>query len=192
VNRDGDWEGWFWFITSALVVVIVIALHHFGVSGPRPSNASTGQPTTLAHPSGQVAPDVRRSSAGNHSDRPVDGRIATVFECRVNGQHIYSDQRCGSAADERVIHAPNRMDAQDTSILSTPDAVIARSRSERSNAKAPGASLVQSECASIEEEKNSINARMRHGYTSSEGEGFRDRLRFLGARYYDLRCRHFH
>jgi hypothetical protein len=188
VNRDGDWEGWFWFITSALVVVIVIALHHFGVSGPRPSNASTDQPTALAHPSGESPPDVRRPSP----DRPADGRIATVFECRVNGQHIYSDQRCGSTADERVIHAPNRMAAQDTSILSTPDAVIARSRSEGGNPETPGASLVQSECAGIEQEKDSINARMRQGYTSFQGEGFRDRLRFLGARYYDRRCRHFH
>jgi hypothetical protein len=192
VNRDGDWEGWFWFITSALVVVIVIALHRFGVSGPSPGNTSTGQPTTLAHPSGPVAPDVRRPSPGSNSDGPADGRIATVFECRVNGQHIYSDQRCGSTADERVIHAPNRMDAQDTSILSTPDAVIARSRSEGRNAQARAANLVQSECAGIEQEKDSINARMRQGYSSFQGEGFRDRLRFLGARYYDLRCRHFH
>jgi hypothetical protein len=84
------------------------------------------------------------------------------------------------------------MDVQDTSILSTPEAVIARSQTERGDAQRPAANLVQSECAGLEQEKDSINARMRQGYTSLQGDGFRDRLRFLGARYYELRCRHFH
>lgn len=77
------------------------------------------------------------------------------------------------------------------SILSSPDAVLARSRSERTNAKEPVVDATQSECRSIEEQKNSIDARMRVGYTSLEGERFRDRLRGLAARYYELRCRHF-
>jgi hypothetical protein len=84
------------------------------------------------------------------------------------------------------------MDPQDTSILSSSDAVLARSRSERTYAPIRALDPAQSECSAIEQEKNSINARMRIGYTSPEGEWFRDRLRVLGDRYYELRCRHFH
>jgi hypothetical protein len=121
-----------------------------------------------------------------------DARIATVFECRVRGQRIYSDQRCGPEADERPIQAPNRMDSQDTSILSSPDVVLERSRSERGSTEEPVVNSARSECDRIEQEKNSINARMREGYGSPEGERLRDRLRLLGDRYYDLHCRHFH
>lgn len=168
-----------------------MVLHAFGGSGPNSNNTSNLQTEKPAPLPAQVAIDAPRPLPHASPERPPDPRIATVFECRVNGQRIYSDQRCGSSADERPIPAPNRMDAQDTSILSSPDAVLARSRSERTNAKEPVVDATQSECRRIEEQKNSIDARMREGYTSLEGERFRDRLRGLAARYYELRCRHF-
>jgi hypothetical protein len=188
---DRDRERWFWIITSALVVAIVAALHTFGASGLNSIKTSTQAATSAPLPA-EDAIDVPRPFPQPSPARPADARIATVFECRVSGQRIYSDQRCGSKADERPIQAPNRMDAQDTSILSSPDAVLARSRSERANTEEPVVDSARSECDSIEQQKNSINARMREGYGSPEGERLRDLLRVLGARYYDLRCRHFH
>jgi hypothetical protein len=188
VDADREWEGWFWIITSVLVVAVLGALHSFGASRPSSNSISSPQAADSGPLPAQGEIAAPRPSLQAAPEAP---RIATVFECRVNGQRIYSDQRCGSKADERPILAPNRMDAQDTSILSSPDAVLARSRSERTNAREPVFDAARSECGSIEQEKNSINARMREGYTSLEGEWFRDRLRVLDARYYDLRCRHF-
>jgi hypothetical protein len=188
VTADRDWERWFWIITSALVIAVVGALHSFGGSSPTSNSTSIPQAANSGPLPAQG--EIATSRLSLHA-APEAPRIATVFECRINGQRIYSDQRCGSNADERPILAPNRMDAQDTGILSSPDDVIARSRSERTNASEPVFDASRSECSSIDEKKDSINARMREGYTSPEGEWFRDRLRVLGARYYELRCRHF-
>jgi hypothetical protein len=179
-------------ITSALVVAVVVALHAFGASGLSSIKTSTLQTATSAPLAGREAIDVPRPTPQASPARPADARIATVFECRVRGQHIYSDQRCGPKADERPIQAPNRMDSQDTSILSSPDVVLERLRSERANTEEPVVDSARSECDRIEQEKNWINARMREGYGSPEGERLRDRLRVLGDRYYDLHCRHFH
>ena len=193
MDRDRDREGWFWIITSALAVAIVAVLHAFGASGASSSNTSLLQSARSAPLSAGREIDVPKPPPEASLERPAaDTRIATVFECRVNGQRIYSDQRCGSKAEEHSIQAPNRMDPQDTSMLSSPEAVLARSRSERTYAEVPVIDPARADCSSIEEEKNSINARMRAGYTSPEGEWFRDRLRVLAARYYELRCRHFH
>jgi hypothetical protein len=175
-------------ITSALVVAVVAALHAFGASGLSSIKTSALQTATSA-------PLVAKDAIGMTRPTPArtgDARIATVFECRVRDQRIYSDQRCGPEADERPIQAPNRMDSQDTSILSSPDVVLERLRPERGITEEPVLNSARSECDRIEQEKNSINARMREGYGSPEGERLRDRLRVLGDRYYDLRCRHFH
>jgi hypothetical protein len=179
-------------ITSALVVAIVAALHAFGASGLSSIKTSTLQTATSAPLAAKDAIGVPRPTPQASPAPPADARIATVFECRVRGQRIYSDQRCGPQADERPIQAPNRMDSQDTSILSSPDLVLERLRSERGNTEEPVVNSARSECDRIEQEKNSINARMREGYGSPEGERLRDRLRVLGDRYYDLHCRHFH
>jgi hypothetical protein len=192
VDRNRAREGWFWIITSALVVTIVAALHASGASDPSPINTSTAQTATSAHLPTEGATNASSPSPHSSPQRAADARIATVFECRVSGQHMYSDQRCGSDADERPIQAPNRMDAQDTNILSSPDEVLERSRSERASAEALRVDSAQSECDGIEQQKNRINAQMREGYSSPEGERLRDKLRVLGARYYELRCRHFH
>lgn len=190
MNTDRDWETWFWTITSALAIAVLVALRASAVSDPN-SNLIANPATAQSEPLPSRVPSDAPTPSRNTS-RAAHDRIATVFECRTNGQLTYSDQRCGPSAGERPIEAPNRMDAQDTSILSSPDAVIARSRAERMYVEAPVADSARSECSDIEREKDQINARMREGYSSPEGERFRDELRLLGARYYELRCRHFH
>jgi hypothetical protein len=44
----------------------------------------------------------------------------------------------------------------------------------------------------IELEKDRIDARMRKGYSSGEGEILRAQRNSLSSRHYDLRCKHFH
>jgi len=50
----------------------------------------------------------------------------------------------------------------------------------------------RSECSDLEQERDSINARMRAGDASAEGGWFRKRLRIIAGRSHDLRCTHFH
>jgi hypothetical protein len=73
---------------------------------------------------------------------------------------------------ERSIPAPNRMAAQDTGILWSPDAALARSRSERTNARELVFDAARSECGCIEREKNSSSARMREAIRRSKVNGF--------------------
>ena len=190
MDTDRRRERWFWIITSALAVATVAALYI--LAGPEESNTTAIQITKSASPPRKPATDPERSPPGAGFERSADTRMTTVFECHVNGQRIYSDQRCGSTTQEHPIRAPNRMQGQDTGILLSPDEVLARSRAERAYAQEPILVSAQADCSRIEDQKNSIDARMRRGYTASEGEWFRDSLRALSAQYYDLGCRHFH
>ena len=170
-----------------MAVAVVVVLYAFSASDG--TNPATQPTASLAL---KQAPDEQKPPPRIVIERTLATRTATVFECRVNGQRTYSDQRCGSMSEEHPIQTPNRMDAQDTGILSSPEEVLARSRSERRHAREQVIATQNGDCSSIEDEKNSIDARMRKGYTASEGERFRERLRVLSARYYDFRCQHFH
>jgi hypothetical protein len=136
----------------------------------------------------EEVPDTAAHPAPN-SAQPT--RIATVFECEQRGERVFSDRRYGQNAQERAIEAPNRMDALNPSVveLSISEPRHPSVTAPRVVPAAPESPRMQ--CRAIEEEKERINARMREGYGSAEGEVLRDRLRKLAAEYYDLRCHHF-
>lgn len=190
MDNDGNREQWFWIIACILVVTIVGAFRVAATSGPHSADALP--PQEPSQPALPVTDAVPRPSERPNPEK-AELAYSTVFECRTEGQRVFSDRRCGPNVEVRAIGVPNRMDAQDTSILSTPEAVLARSQYERRDATdVPATGGNQGECQALEQEKNSIDARMRSGYTSQEGEWYRERLRAIAARYYDLRCRHFH
>jgi hypothetical protein len=122
------------------------------------------------------------------ASEPLPGRnsIARVFECERDGQRVYSDQRCGSDAAVREIDAPNRMDAQDTSGLYDPVVEPPRSHTGSSSESASSAAIKL--CESIDQQIDLINARMRQGYGSWQGERFRNRLRELSRQRYEAKC----
>ena len=189
MDNDGNREKWFWITSGGAAVTIVSALYVAATSGLISVNALPRQEFSQHAPGGiEVMPRPPEQVRPERSDLP----ISTVFECMKDGQRIFSDRRCGPSVEVRVIGPSNRMDRQDTSILSTPEAVLARSQYERQDAEMLASDTHQAECQALEQEKDSINARMRSGYTSPQGEWFRERLRTIGDRYYNLRCRHFH
>jgi hypothetical protein len=113
--------------------------------------------------------------------------IARVFECERNGQRVISDRPCGPDAAVREIQAPNRMNRQDTRPLYRPAPASIQRQQARGRSSAGGGSNKQL-CASIEEQIDVINARMRRGYRSWEGERYRERLRQLSAERWDAGC----
>lgn len=136
-------------------------------------------------------PDARSSYRDTYVRNEFSGRrspdaIARVFECERNGQRILSDQPCGTDASVREIAAPNRMRAQDTSSLYDPPPRSIQVQKLRASQHQAGSNV--SLCASIDREKDWINARMRQPYTSWEGESYRERLRQLSARRWDAGC----
>ena len=130
---------------------------------------------------------------------PANAGMLNVFECFVNGQRVLSDQRCAEDARERSV-VVTRPDPRDVALAQrrateqrqrdayrTP-AVSRRDVSGRSGAGVSYGSDDSTRCANIDQRIEWINARMRQGYTSQEGEWLRDDLRALKQERWDLRC----
>lgn len=113
--------------------------------------------------------------------------IAQVYECRVNGQRVFSDQPCAADAAQRDITVQNSVNAR--------DAVIDYRPTSSTQAKRKSTSVVaeakekrQMRCEALQDEKSSLTSRLRAGYNVKQGERLRDRLRKVDSQYYDLRC----
>ena len=171
-------------LATLLVAGTVLLFSLIRSDGDSTSSAAATPTTPPAELTAPRIPPVAAASAG-------DGRIATIYECRSAGQSIYSDRRCGPDAAARPVGRPNRMDPQDTSILSVP-LRNAQPTLQRAPDDSSAAADTASGCRTLEEAKDSINARMRAGYSGPEGEWLRERLRSIDAQYHSLRCRHFH
>jgi hypothetical protein len=129
-----------------------------------------------------------------HSPDPTDANrphvIATVYECADGSQRVFSDRPCSRDARVRELSAPNGMVAvqdvaRSTSKADPPHAVEPRRDSgDHSSIRA-----AESLCDSLDQQIDSINVRMRHAYSSAQGEDYRKRLRDLSDRRWDANCR---
>lgn len=176
-----DKDRWFW--TFAVGVALIVVGTIYG-SGGRAAGSVPQERTRASQAAPQIARDFTEHAAPAPSRQDV---IASVYECRTQGQRVFSDASCGSDAAVRSIQAPSRMDPQDTSILAQP--VAEPARFNRTPAGSPGGNRTL--CMQIETERDAINARMRGGYGAGEGEVLRERLRNLSDLWYEERCRHF-
>jgi hypothetical protein len=178
---DTDKEGSLFIWAAVAIVVLVCGIHWFQVRSREPVAVPATVPPesdTAPHPEEFVTVPV-----------PDQGQatppIATVYECRTNGQRVLSGSPCGPDAREVEVQAPNRMNAQDTSRLYersyTPNRVSAGDGAELTDAELAG------HCKAIEEAIDWIDARMREGYRN--GEDYRERLRQLKEGRWDLKCR---
>ena len=179
---DTDKEGSLFIWAAVAIVVLVCGIHWFQVRSREPVAVPATVPPesdTAPHPEEFVTVPV-----------PDQGQatppIATVYECRTNGQRVLSSSPCGPDARAVEVQAPNRMNAQDTSRLydrshtpirapagEGPDDLTEAARAYR--------------CKAIEEAIDWIDARMREGYRN--GEGYRERLRQLKEERWELKCR---
>ena len=144
-----------------------------------------------------MRPDQRMALTTMRPDRSVPGVAPSaggiaVYECRQNGQRVLSDRPCGPDATERVL---------ETGALNTfnevpPPAVRASRASPPLPVGSPAASGVRqsataahdARCEQIEAWKDRIDAAMRRGYTSQQGERLRAEWHRAKQAYYDERC----
>ena len=167
-------------VTVAVVAVFVFirSQHHPAVTlVPIAEQPRVEPPKALPSPTLQIRNEIPGSS---------ERTIARVYECVRDEQRVLSDQPCGSGVTIREVSAPNRADAQDTSILYRSSQRPIERRESRS-----GGSVVISNkrvCDSVEAQIDRINARMRQLYTNQEGERFRERLRRLSESRWEAGC----
>lgn len=183
-------EGREWIIGIVVTVLIIGALYWLR---SQPIEEEAAGPMPVGPASAQYQSDPHREQGAlAHDERVITTRrsspstIGRVFECEQDGQRVLSDQPCGADATVREISAPNRMQAQDTSVLYEPLPRSIQVQKRRAARQRTGSNAVT--CARIDEDKDRINARMRQPYTSWEGERLRARLRELSERRWKAGC----
>ncbi len=180
----------------AVPVVLTIALRSAYQSSSEPGGIDrnvfdyTQPKETVPPPGGAVTAPASRPEKG----------VTGVYECRKNGQVIYSGQPCGPDSVRHDVDArrTNTYTSEayevSPSQASAPAPVKPVRREQTTTApatrdNAPELSDAKKvECGQAQEEIDQINARMRQPYTSAEGEFFRERLRKLGDKQDALKC----
>jgi hypothetical protein len=113
--------------------------------------------------------------------------ITQVYECRVSGQRVFSDQPCAIDADKRVVPTPNNMNMREAAIDYRPSTTLPTKRKAATDEPNPHAKR-KARCEALRNDKSKLTSRLRAGYTVKEGERLRERLRKVDSQYYDLRC----
>lgn len=107
------------------------------------------------------------------AEQPQQSPGTTVFECIRDGRRIFSDNPCGENATVRTISPSNTMDAPRPVYRPQRMHPPTQARYESSQQGEP-----VRDCTDYEEAVERIDAVMRRGYTSAEGERLRaNRLR---------------
>jgi hypothetical protein len=106
--------------------------------------------------------------------------VRHVYECIVDGQRIFSDQRCGPDAAVRAIQESNTFEPPQIpdEAADVPATSTQRRVSPDSNARLP------ENCDAYENEVERWDARMRQSYASSEGEYLRARRAEANEAFY--------
>ncbi len=181
---------------AAVPVVLVIALRSAYQSSSQPGGIDrnvfdyTQPKETVPPPGGTVAAPASELEKG----------VSRVYECRKNGQVIYSGQPCGPDSVRHDVDARRTntytSEAYEVSpsqaSAPTPGKPVRREQTTTATTKPVDAAELsdakKDECGQAQEEIDQINARMRQSYTSAEGEFFRDRLRKLADKQDALKC----
>jgi hypothetical protein len=142
----------------------------------------------------EIAPPVPAERAAADGARQS---AVSVYECIVNGQRVLSDQPCGPEARARtvVIDQPDpqevlRQQQRTWAAQSgtTPAAPVPAPQSSRRSGGAEAMAANEQACRWVDEAIANLNARMRQGYTSQEGEYYRKRWHELQKERARLDC----
>ena len=148
--------------TGGAPVILIAVLRSAYQSSPESGKIDRGV-FEYAQP-GQSTPPARTSDTRVSSAPAQDPDVTRVYECREDGQLVYSGQPCGRDSITRDV------DVRDT------------------NTHTPPTLRRDGECADIQKEIDQINARMRQAYSPAEGEQLRERRRTMSDRLHVLKC----
>jgi hypothetical protein len=195
-------------LAAVIAVAVLAALRYFGAE-PDESVEAASEPVLLT-PTPEVVYNIDQLTSPEEAppppvtaQRPQAGNqsYVGVYECLVNGQRVVSDHPCGADAQVRtlVVDRPDPRDvarqqqrtwaAQAGSGPAPRVAAPARSAAPSQVPQvAPVASPNEAACEAIDQAIANLNARMRAGYTSAQGEWLRAEWHDLQKRREELRC----
>lgn len=118
-------------------------------------------------------------------DQTQAGATTKVYECIINGQHVFSDRACDDNATQRDVVVANHMDAVDERTLKKYSKPVKTTRHQASSSTTDNR---RQQCAQIRKSKAALVKRMEAGYSAKQHESLHDRLRKLDDQYFELRC----
>ncbi|HVY22864.1 MAG TPA: hypothetical protein VG962_05880 [Steroidobacteraceae bacterium] len=107
-----------------------------------------------------------------------------VYECTINGQHVFSDHACGDNAVQRDVVVANHMDAVDAQTLKKFSKPVKPAHHRGHSSW----DTRRQQCARVRKARDALVERMRAGYSAKQDERLHDRLRKLNDQYFELRC----
>ena len=181
---------------AVLAVAVLAALRYCGGAEHRESAVPPSEPVMLERrpevtfqleDQGLATADAPLPPRAAQSLRSGTQSYVGVYECMVNGQRVVSDHPCGADAQARTL-VVDRPDPRD--VARQQQRTWAAQAGSPPQVKPPARSSVrspvvteslpnQTACHAIDQAIADLNARMRAGYTSQEGE-------WLRARWHDL------
>ena len=128
-------------------------------------------------------------------EKPAVAGVVSIYECFVNGQKILSDRDCGPDAVQRDVDTRglNTYEAGpipyvDMRRYGAPPREYLNEPPQYSGLAGDPKVWKQERCNQIEEQIDRLNARMRIGYTSQQGEYLRARWYKAKNAYSEARC----
>lgn len=185
------------FAAAGVAAFAFLAFHHFYGRDRAPPEASVTEfidtPADVVEqpaPQRDTGESLTVTVAPGQRAYAADGTTYVgIYECTIKGQRVVSDRSCGADATTRVLEIapatarpPSVPQYRPIPPSYGPSPTLSAARSTTAS---PGNT---SQCAAVDQEIESLNARMRQRYDSAEGERLRARWHWLKQRRYDLRC----
>lgn len=166
---------------SGVVIGLLAAAMFLGFLwlSPREKEAAISEPAAANQDSPIAEPlnaPSTEAASPSEPEAPLRAPSGTAYECLKDGQRVFSDYPCGDSAKTRDV-TPQNVYVAPSYPQRQPVAIYNDQRQTRA------AESYQEDCTPYEDDVRRIDARMRSGYTSAEGEWLREqRRRATGAR----------
>jgi hypothetical protein len=120
------------------------------------------------------------------ADKPLRSRA--VFVCHALGHVIFSDRPCGPMAQQQFVKTSPPSAGQAASTAKAPPAAATRPRLEPSPRQEATRAAPSNRCTKLREQLESLDDRMRTGYSAREAARLWNRWRDLKSEIYAARC----
>jgi hypothetical protein len=119
-------------------------------------------------------------------ERPLGSR--SVFVCHAFGHVIYSDRPCGPMAQRQVVKTASPSAGEAASTAKDSPAAATRPKAEPSPNQEAARAAPSSRCSKLREQLETLDDRMRAGYSAREAARLWNRWRDVNSEIYAARC----